>query len=417
MDRDLDDLINDMESDALTRSELHEKIKELIREIQKLRSKIAEQEGIIERLGKKDDEADALDDIQILKDMVKTQRKQLTEKENIIEAFESRNATLVDRSKHKREIANLKSQIDELQNQIKTLNEQVSLYKVNDSNAREIIARLTEENTKFKSNEENSLELLEDLSRKKDDHKNRAKQLEEELKRIKDKFEEDMSKVRSDYETQKEELQINEVEHARRISELEDQVEKLSKSAPIIPRMKEMDDGRYITENKKYVEEISNLRSQLRKLSTESELDGLEVTEPFGETKEVIKEHVYIEKLHSTIKPFSKSPIKNEEISDEPVPIEFKPSISPSETISNAKEDEAIPLSSVESSTTSDEKGVIDGSRKCPKCGNQKKKLIHEELDKTNIIMAYPRLYGKKYRCGECGSNWRIRFSEVEILK
>ncbi len=51
------------------------------------------------------------------------------------------------------------------------------------------------------------------------------------------------------------------------------------------------------------------------------------------------------------------------------------------------------------------EKG--EGRRKCPQCGNENKALIHESIDKGNIIMDYPRLYGKKYRCGECGLEWR----------
>jgi DNA-directed RNA polymerase subunit M/transcription elongation factor TFIIS len=48
-----------------------------------------------------------------------------------------------------------------------------------------------------------------------------------------------------------------------------------------------------------------------------------------------------------------------------------------------------------------------EGRRKCPKCGNENKLLIHESIDKSNIIMDYPRMYGKKYRCGECGLEWR----------
>jgi hypothetical protein len=49
----------------------------------------------------------------------------------------------------------------------------------------------------------------------------------------------------------------------------------------------------------------------------------------------------------------------------------------------------------------------VEGRRKCPKCGNENKMLIHESVDKSNIIMDYPRMYGKKYRCGECGIEWR----------
>ncbi len=47
------------------------------------------------------------------------------------------------------------------------------------------------------------------------------------------------------------------------------------------------------------------------------------------------------------------------------------------------------------------------GRRKCPKCGNDDKHMIHESVDKSNIIMDYPRVYGKKYSCGKCGTIWR----------
>lgn len=48
-----------------------------------------------------------------------------------------------------------------------------------------------------------------------------------------------------------------------------------------------------------------------------------------------------------------------------------------------------------------------EGRRKCPKCGNEDKMLIHESIDKGNIILDYPRMYGKKYHCGQCGIEWR----------
>ncbi|MFX0186648.1 MAG: hypothetical protein ACFE8A_02810 [Candidatus Hodarchaeota archaeon] len=49
----------------------------------------------------------------------------------------------------------------------------------------------------------------------------------------------------------------------------------------------------------------------------------------------------------------------------------------------------------------------VEGRRKCPKCDNEDKSLIHESIDKTNIILDYPRMYGKKYKCGLCGVVWR----------
>ena len=49
-----------------------------------------------------------------------------------------------------------------------------------------------------------------------------------------------------------------------------------------------------------------------------------------------------------------------------------------------------------------------DGSRrKCPNCSQELKSMLHESTDKTNIISDYPRVYGHKYRCGSCGTEWR----------
>ncbi|MHA1460059.1 MAG: hypothetical protein ACTSO8_01145 [Promethearchaeota archaeon] len=48
-----------------------------------------------------------------------------------------------------------------------------------------------------------------------------------------------------------------------------------------------------------------------------------------------------------------------------------------------------------------------EGRRRCPKCGIEDKYMIHETVDKSNIILDYPRVYGKKYKCGSCGIEWR----------
>jgi len=48
-----------------------------------------------------------------------------------------------------------------------------------------------------------------------------------------------------------------------------------------------------------------------------------------------------------------------------------------------------------------------EGRRKCPSCGEDNKNMIHEETDKTQIIMDYPKVYGKKFYCGKCGTYWK----------
>jgi len=45
--------------------------------------------------------------------------------------------------------------------------------------------------------------------------------------------------------------------------------------------------------------------------------------------------------------------------------------------------------------------------RHCPKCYNQNQKIIREIEDKTIVLMEYPRIYGMKFVCGNCGNDWR----------
>ena len=58
-------------------------------------------------------------------------------------------------------------------------------------------------------------------------------------------------------------------------------------------------------------------------------------------------------------------------------------------------------------------KTIMEGEsrRMCPSCDNTQHKFIYEETDKTNIIMDYPRIYGKKFKCGNCGQEWRVPVS------
>lgn len=53
---------------------------------------------------------------------------------------------------------------------------------------------------------------------------------------------------------------------------------------------------------------------------------------------------------------------------------------------------------------------IVEGTsrRECPICRNTINATIHEIIDRTNIILDYPRIYGKRYRCGKCGQEWRI---------
>ncbi|MCF2141740.1 MAG: hypothetical protein K9W44_16935 [Candidatus Lokiarchaeota archaeon] len=91
----------------------------------------------------------------------------------------------------------------------------------------------------------------------------------------------------------------------------------------------------------------------------------------------------------------------------EPAP-ESKPEPTPEE-----KSERKTKPTKTQSSTTSsraNEKVLIqktDGRITCPKCGNTNRNLIREVEDRSNIIMDYPVIYGKKWVCGKCGAEWR----------
>ena len=59
----------------------------------------------------------------------------------------------------------------------------------------------------------------------------------------------------------------------------------------------------------------------------------------------------------------------------------------------------------IESTETDDE----ETTRKwqCPHCGNTNKAQIRELDDKSRLIYSYPKIYAKKYICGQCGKEWK----------
>ncbi|TFG00182.1 MAG: hypothetical protein EU541_03000 [Promethearchaeota archaeon] len=116
------------------------------------------------------------------------------------------------------------------------------------------------------------------------------------------------------------------------------------------------------------------------------------------------------------IEPETKAEIKDveEEPADEIVDVEEEPA-EEIKDVSETREkvpiteesplEEEAPLAASKQDILTIEK--TEGRRVCPHCGNSNPNMIYESTDKENIIMDYPRVYGKKYKCGECGQEWR----------
>lgn len=116
--------------------------------------------------------------------------------------------------------------------------------------------------------------------------------------------------------------------------------------------------------------------------------------------------------------------VKQEPIKEAPTPIIETETIEPVILVEEPMEkEEIIPIEQQKEIVVSESifsqdvaplemgKGQIvlgDSRRECPKCGNKSKPLIRETIDKTHLICDYPRMYGKKYHCGDCGVEWRV---------
>ena len=45
--------------------------------------------------------------------------------------------------------------------------------------------------------------------------------------------------------------------------------------------------------------------------------------------------------------------------------------------------------------------------RTCPICGPLNLYKIHEKIDRDDLLCTYPKIYGKKYICDQCGIEWK----------
>ncbi|MHA2287913.1 MAG: hypothetical protein ACXABG_03915 [Promethearchaeota archaeon] len=124
------------------------------------------------------------------------------------------------------------------------------------------------------------------------------------------------------------------------------------------------------------------------KESDAAQLRAESVLEPETETHRVSAE----------IQPEFKSEVR------EVTPEEIKADIAQLKDVSASSAGPGIP-GQVDHSILTVEKP--EGRRRCPKCGTEDKSMIHESVDKSNIILDYPRVYGKMYHCGECATDWR----------
>ncbi|MFX0104879.1 MAG: hypothetical protein ACFE75_05270 [Candidatus Hodarchaeota archaeon] len=147
----------------------------------------------------------------------------------------------------------------------------------------------------------------------------------------------------------------------------------------------------------------------IEELMVENETLKERISELEAENKKLKKPQVLRKEIITPA--FNNEPNKSAKIVKKPIKVEFSSPLK--EEIEYPKE-KGLEITNEQyppiSTSNTSQKPIIEGDsrRECPVCGNIRHIYIHEELDKTNIILDYPRIYGKKYKCGSCGGQWRV---------
>ncbi len=423
MSENLKDLIDKAEEEESNRAELEKIIEKLNNEINRLNAQLEEQNSRTELIDKVTaDSINESEEITILKNMVSSQRKELAQKdyesEILQKKFDDINLELskqkenVDEAidpmilkEYTTKIENLSKDYDRLEKDFEPLKNQIS--ELEDEN------RLLKNNLKDLKTELSTIAYLEeeiiDLEAK-------IVELENENQTLKD----------DSMKAEKETPDVEFLESTRNtIANLMEEVNRLEN---VILKKNEkifelVNENNLLRNNIDFLkiekpdtaqleEEIAILQEQV--VALEDENKRLKEKD-----EKVLKEAISIPLSQKEIEIPTQKPLKVEtEQSSEP-PLEMEETISIDDNILKVKLEEVVSshttvneLKSILSPELEKEKkpileGSSEGRRRCPKCGNADKALIREMPDKSHIILAYPRMYGKKYHCGLCGTEWR----------
>jgi len=167
--------------------------------------------------------------------------------------------------------------------------------------------------------------------------------------------------------------------------------------------------------------ELANEVTRLKEVIIKIEKEKLELrakeTEEISEEKESYNQDLQVD-ISKETKPIFESN-RSTETSPSPVhkgytvppikPKKFRRKTTPKSETMISEENNSIQSDDSTTYSRLDSEKIIEETvrRKCPTCLNTNKKYIRELNDKSNIIMHYPRIYGKKYKCGICRTEWK----------
>lgn len=389
-----------------------------------------------------------IDDVQVLKDMLNSQRIELEQKYQDVKSLEATINELIAELKNYKKLAenydaqkqndtalkNMQGYVVELENKVYQLNEQISELVKEKSRIIQKSEKLPSEE-EYTSTLENKIveydEKIDSLEKVNKLHRNTIDKLSAEhsstVSNLENKIKEQNDYVASLVKENRELRKAAEINKLDQLGgDIEGNVIRLQKEITILKK-----------ENKELIEKNQVLKAALLlhvDVETKELTDTIIQQELLGQKQNTsgINEENDSEKAEqitdiSTGKVQELVKKRHEAIETREVPISLPESnIKPLKTIEEPineqirKEQEIMaplqekitPKSPPQAAEIPDidEIGVIetiDGRRKCPICANENLRQIREVEDKTKIISAYPRMYGKKFKCGQCGAEWR----------
>ncbi|MFX1493720.1 MAG: hypothetical protein ACFFBZ_05515 [Promethearchaeota archaeon] len=403
MSRDLKDLIDEAEEEQESRAYLEKTIEKLEFEITKLRNKLEAQKASFKLEPVKHiEEQGESEEIKILKDMILTLTQKLEQKNDekeqlqkkvedltlkLDDAKERLSDTIKDEmlSRTQNSLNNLIQDYGKLENENKSLKknlfelgkelEQTSQALISEKSESSINAQLKSEIFSLEQKISNLMktnqllkEDLEALSTKKDSVEN-LDRIVETLKKSNLELEKENRILLEKLDLLKRE-KLKMLKYESKVTDLNRQIEKLQK---INLELREKD-------SILLAKTITALQLHDKK---DVQIPKPKLTQPIQISKVISEEKELELELESPKEFEGESEIITTEIND------TSELVSKSVEIIESEDDEII------------------RKWQCPKCGNNNKAQIRELDDKTRLIYAYPKIYAKKYQCGQCAAEWR----------
>jgi chromosome segregation ATPase len=415
MSENLKDLIDKAEEEERSRAVLEKTIEKLNNEINRLKTRLEEQNSRT-LLGEKatTDSFNESEEITILKNMVSSQRKELAQKDYESEILQKKIDDLnFELSKQKDADKVDPLILKDYTQKIETLTKEYHRLEKNLEPLKNHTSKLEDENRVLRNNIRDlktELATIAQLEEEMIGLEAKIAELEDNNKLLQEQEKPDVEFIESTRNTISNLMEeVNRLENViikknEKIHELVNETNLLRNNIEFLKMQK--------PDVAQLEEEIANLQEQVIELEFEKKM----IKE---KDKKVVEEAISIPQSQEAI---GFPPLKPLEVETEQ---STEPLLGAEEKITSdtdglkVKLEEVVPsytpvneLKSILSPELEKDKqpileGTSEGRRRCPKCGNTNKTHIREMPDKTHIILAYPRMYGKKYKCGLCGTEWR----------